>query len=161
MGNKLKDCPTDYYNNCANQLIKCKQCVAGYGLKSLYYEPLDEGLGKHPYGKSQEKQRRQKRAKDIEDSILKDIARGTVRSGAANGDGDIHLLKDNLRVEVKDRGSKKAWNLTWSEYIKGKQQAIDIFAISIDCPDGKTRTIYMLDDNLFNDWLASIKNIVQ
>lgn len=157
MGHTFSNCPTDYYNNCRNQLIKCKQCVAGTGNKLLFYESIDEGLPPHPYAKDQQKQRRQKRAKAVEESVLKDIAKGTVRSGAANGDGDIHLLNDELRVEVKDRGTRKSWNLTWEEYEKGLKQGIDIFAISVDCPDGKTRTIYMLEDQLFNDWLACVK----
>lgn len=152
-------CPAQYYQNCSNQLIRCKSCVAGTGSRSLYYDPIEKdiGLDHHPHQKDSRRQQILRRAKDTEKKIERDIARGTVRSGAANGDGDIHLLKGELRVEAKDRGARKSWNLTWEEYSKGQRQGIDIYAISVECPDGKRRTFYMMEDQLFNEWLANVK----
>ena len=157
---KNKNCPPAYYYNCLNQMSKCKSCTAGTGNAKLWYEPEDTTLLNHPATKDVKRQAIQRRAKQVEQSIQRDIARGTVRSGAANGDGDIHLLKGELRVEAKDRGQRKSWNLTWDEFTKGIKQDIDIFAISVECPDGKRRTIYMMEDYLFNDWLALVKESI-
>jgi hypothetical protein len=149
-------CSQEYYENCKNQLIKCKSCLAGTGSRSLYYEPLEKdiGLDQHPYSKDNKRQKIQRRARHTEKSIERDIAKGTVRSGAANGDGDIHLLKGELRVEVKDRGERKSWNLTWDEYSKGLKQGIDIYAINVECPDNKKRRMYIMEEQLFMEWLA-------
>lgn len=152
-------CPPNFYNNCDNQLSKCGACTAGHGSHKLYYEPIKdtEDLQNHPLVKDANRQQILRRAKSVEQSIQRDIAKGTVRSGAANGDGDIHLLKDELRVEAKDRGARKSWNLTWAEFTKGLKQGIDIYAISVECPDGRRRTLYMMEEQLFTEWLALIK----
>lgn len=147
----------EYYANCANKLKKCKACKAGAGFQRLFYEPVEPGLDNHPYQVDEKRQKVQRRAKHVEESIVRDIAKGTIRSGAVNGDGDIHLLNDQLRIEAKDRGERKSWNLTWAEFTKGLKQGIDIYAISVDCPDGQRRTMYMMENQLFTDWLALVK----
>lgn len=150
-------CPPKFYDNCSNQLAKCRVCTAGAGSKKLYYEPIledQEELLKHPLEVDYEKKQILRRAKHVEKTIERDIAKATRRSGAVNNDGDIHLLNDELRVEAKDRGERKSWNLTWNEYTKGVKQSIDIYAISVECPDGKRRTMYVMEESLFTDWLA-------
>lgn len=151
------NCPEEYYHNCQNQQKKCKACVAGNGKIDLFYKPINPELNLHPYKKDEFKQRTYKRATENEKRIEREIAKGTIRSGAMNNDGDLSLLQGELRVEVKDRGKRSSWNLTWSEFDKGRKQGIDIYAINVLCSDGKPRTIYMMEDHLFNEWLALIK----
>jgi hypothetical protein len=160
--NRLRNCPAEYYQNCKNQLSSCKICAAGYGPGSgkVFYQAIseDEALLKHPYEKDQGKSKRLKQAQGVERAVQREIIHGTIRSGAALGDGDHHLLKGTIRQEVKDRGSRKSWNLTWQEYEKGQRQGISVYAISIDCPDGRRRTMYMMESDLFTQFLALQKN---
>jgi hypothetical protein len=155
--NILRNCPTEYYHNCKNQLKQCKQCAAGSGPRSakVLYEAMDPtDLNVHPYTKDDAKAKRLREAKQTERAVAREIVRGTIRSGAALGDGDHHLLKGSIRQEVKDRGPRKSWNLTWAEYDKGKRQGISVYAISVVCPDGKQRTMYMMEADLFTQLLA-------
>lgn len=130
----------------------CKRCSAVKpGQRTLYYEPLrkDNHLAVHPcIERKAQKRITQRAAKATERRIEKSIAKGTLRSGAANGDGDLELLS-NLRVEVKRRGHRKSWNLTWAEYEKGKRQGIDVYAIESITPHGQDKTIYMMEEELF------------
>jgi len=152
---KKDKCPDEFYNNCLNALKKCRICIASTGSGKLYYEPVED-IGEHPYHKDSDKQRVLRKAKETEKRVEKEIARGTLRSGATLGDGDLKIL-DSLRVEVKDRGSRSTWNLTWTEYIKGRKQSIDVFAINVECPDKQRRTIYMIEESLFSELIAHLK----
>lgn len=152
------NCPEEYYFNCKNQLKKCKSCIAGHGSQQHHYDPIDSELTPHPHTKDRKRQHTLKRAKETEKRIEKEIARGTIRSGALNGDGDLHLLKGLIRVEAKDRGPRASWNLTWKEFDKGRRQGVDVYAISIEGPDKRPRTLYMMEDHIFNEWLALIKS---
>lgn len=159
------DCPVEFYSNCRNAAIKCKSCQAGKSKeKVLFYDPIDSSLPVHPVTDSSDRRKRQqvlRQAKAVEQSVKDDIARGTIASGSVRGDGDLHLLKGNLRVEVKDRGDRGSWNLTWKEYEKGRRQGIDVYAISTVCPDQKRRTIYMLEEHTFNEWLSAVKQTLE
>ena len=153
---RLRNCPPDFYNNCKNANSACRQCAAGLGPPGgkVYYKPVDLDQPKHPYAPSYEKAKVVRRAQQVEKDIAKEIVKGTLRSGAALGDGD-HLLKGELRQEVKDRGARSSWNLTWTEYDKGRRQGIEVYAISVVCPDGKRRTMYMMEPDLFTAFLAA------
>lgn len=156
------DCPEEYYNNCQNALYKCKNCRAGeYKKGKLWYVPLETKpeLKKHPAEKSSFKQKRTQEAKYVEKRVKENIAKGTLRSGAARADGDIHLLNNSrkLRLEVKDRGRRNSWNLTYSEFLEGKRDRIDIYAISAECPDQRRRTFYMMEEEFFTDLLALLQ----
>lgn len=159
MKNELNNCPTTYYRNCSNALKKCKVCRAGFGRLSgeLFYLPKlqDKDLLDHPSTKPLKgtKQSIYRRSRQTEKNIEQSIAKATLRSGALNHDGDL-LFLESLRVEVKDRGIRSSWNLTWKEFSKGKDQHIDIYAINIECPDGKKRVMYMLEEDLLSELLG-------
>lgn len=156
----LRNCPSEFYFNCSNRINRCKVCCAGNGPTQgqLFYAPIDHALLKHPYEKDQKKVIRLRQAKQVEKDVAREIVRGTIRSGAALGDGDHHLLNGTIRLEVKDRGERKSWNLTWEEFQKGQKQGISTYAVSVKCPDGKTRTMYMMDHDLFTQFLALLKD---
>lgn len=161
-----KNCPIEFYSNCSNALILCNKCIAmRSSAKKLHYNPISiEGnLGKHPEeGKSKTKARKiQKRAVKTEQDLKNNIAEGTLKSGAVLGDGDLSLLNGDLKVEVKDRGNSASWNLTHKEYMKGKKQGIDAYAISAVGPDNTRRTIYMLEEGIFYNLLALLKQVKQ
>lgn len=151
-------CPDNYYDNCKNAITHCDHCLAG-GNKNgkLQYQPIDISLPDHPYTKDSAKQKRLREAKQVEKAIIDSVARATVRSGAANGDGDCHLLNGNLRVEIKDRGSKSSWNVTFAEYEKGKRQGIDIYSISVVCPDKVRRTMYVMEEDLYHELIGQLR----
>lgn len=142
---------------------KCKICRAGFGRLSgeLFYLPKreDNDLHEHPSKKPLKgtKQSIYRRSRQTEKDIEQSIAKATLCSGALNHDGDL-LFLEALRVEVKDRGIRSSWNLTWKEFSKGKDQRIDIYAIQVECPDGKKRVMYMLEEDLLTELLGrSIK----
>lgn len=143
-----------------NAMKRCNSCRAGFGKGSadLFYIPREdnEDLYEHPCKAPLKgtKQSIYKRAVKTEKTIEHSIARSTLRSGAVNHDGDL-LLLESLRVEVKDRGPRSSWNLTWKEFLKGKEQRIDVYAISIICPDNKRRVVYMLEEDLLSELLGS------
>jgi hypothetical protein len=127
--------------------------------KTLHYDPINEEqhLATHPCEDRVRTNRRlQRQAKQTEKTVERQIAKQTLRSGAALGDGDLCVLED-LRVEVKRRGSRKSWNLTWEELTKGKKQGIDVYAIEIETPLGTRQTVYMLEEGTFTDILARLK----
>lgn len=153
-------CPDEYYDNCANAITHCNHCVAsGNKNGKLHYKPIEDGLPNHPYSKNSSKQKRLKEAKQVEKAIIDSVARATVRSGAANGDGDCHLLNGDLRVEIKDRGEKSSWNVTFAEYEKGKRQGIDIYSISVLCPDKVRRTMYMIEEELYHELISQLSRV--
>jgi hypothetical protein len=157
----IRNCPDPFYNNCENALKLCHRCPAGSGPRGnkLLYKPTSKTpvTEEHPFSKDEAKSKRVKDARRVEQRIARELVKGTLRSGAALGDGDHHLLGGDLRQEVKDRGARSTWNLTWQEYSKGIQQGIGVYAISIVCPDGQRRTLYMLDEQNFTSLLAIAK----
>lgn len=165
----LRNCPLEYYNNCAVAGKDCRICSAGSGPKTnrCLYRPLvpaEHDCYYHPLQQPDnpivvEKEKRKKtlrRARATERAIEQEIIKGTLRSGAALGDGD-HLLLGAIRQEVKDRGSRSSWNLTWEEYTKGCRQGIQAYAISILPPSGPRKTMYMMEEHVFTALLASIQ----
>lgn len=157
----MRNCPDEYYKQCANALKKCKVCAAGSGSTSskVLYKSTTGELLFHPHTPNIKKQKRLKEAKRVEDSQRIAIANSTIRSGALLGDGDTSLLRGTLRMETKDRGVRKSWNLTLEEYEKGKQQGIDIYGITIKHPEtGKQLTMYMIEERMAGLILALIKN---
>lgn len=157
----LRNCPDSYYNNCSGAGILCKRCPAGSGAPKakLLYSPLDppiaENLEQHPYSQSQKRIVIQRRARATERKVEREIITGTLRSGAALGDGD-HLILGEIRQEVKDRGPRNSWNLTWKEYTKGRRQGVQVYAISIEplAAGEPRRTMYMMEAELFTHLLA-------
>jgi hypothetical protein len=141
-------------------MLACKQCkVVNSKAKSLLYDPIsiNGSLETHPYEARASRQRRvNKEAAHTERQLERRIAKSTLRSGAAFGDGDLHILQD-MRVEVKRRGARKSWNLTWDEFCKGRRQRIDAFAIDIETPVGQRETIYMMDEPTFTHLLSLLK----
>jgi hypothetical protein len=154
----LRNCPLEYYNNCANAGVKCRWCSAGNGPTSgqLFYIAVQPNPTEHPCKPSEAKKKILKRAKATEKNVEREIIRGTLRSGAALGDGD-HLLLGEIRQEVKDRGPRSSWNLTWPEYTKGCRQGIQAYAISILPPEGPRKTMYIMEENVFTALLAGIQ----
>lgn len=143
----------------------CKKCRAytNRPKDDLMYKPLDEAdnLLTHPCI-ARDKQRvtkanRYKQARDIEKKVERDIAKGTARSGALNGDGDLSVFNGELRIEVKDRGLRKSWNLSLDELNKGRRQNIDVYAINTHTEEYGDKTIYMMEDTIFHHLLAIFK----
>jgi hypothetical protein len=155
---KLNNCPPEFYSNCANAQLKCRDCVAGFGKKALYYEPYLNLDRVHPSSDwQQDKQKKRKilkQSQDTESRIAKAIARKTLASGAANHDGDL-VAADDIRIEVKRRGARKSWNVTVQEYDKGLKQGIDVFAIEIERDDtGVRETLYCCTEDFFASVVA-------
>lgn len=168
MQTDLKCCPSDFYNKCANALSKCRECIAGFGKKGSklwYVSRFDDDDQQHPW-LSQERLKRvdQKKkivseSKRIERRQREQIAKATLRSGSLLGDGDAKILKGAFRLETKNRGERKSWNLTVEEYQKGRRQGVDIFGITIKEPStGKEKTMYLIDEHLLGIILASVKS---
>lgn len=156
---KLTNCAPKFYENCRNAHVKCNLCVAGSGKQNLYYDPYINLEEEHPAlnwkTDKQTKQKLQRRAKQTESKLANTIARKTMRSGAANHDGDV-LVADDVRVEVKRRGCRKSWNVTTAEYDKGLLQGIDVFAIEIERPDTGTRqTLYCCTEDFFTSLVSA------
>lgn len=155
----LKNCAIEFYSNCAAATLKCKDCVAGSGNKALYYEPYADLATPHPLANwkatLQAKKKVQQQAKQTEKRIAGSIARKTMRSGAANHDGDL-LVNEAVRVEIKRRGSRKSWNVTTTEYDKGIKQGIEVFAIEIQREDTlQPVTLYCCTEDFFSHLLAA------
>lgn len=156
----MKNCPDEFYNQCANAQKKCKVCAAGTASNSskVFYQSLTGDNSSHPYKPDQQKQKRLRQAKQVEQKQLQTIAKATLRSGAALGNGDGELLSGSLRLETKDRGVRRSWNLTLPEYEKGQRQGIDIYGITITHPvTGKNITMYMIEERLAGYLLALIQ----
>jgi hypothetical protein len=137
----------------------CKNCkVINPRASKIEYVPrlTEQNLAIHPKeGRASRGRKVQKDATYTERQLEKRIAKTTLRSGAALGDGDLCLL-DEMRVEVKRRGARKSWNLTWDEYCKGKRQRIDAYAIDIETPTGQRETVYMMDEATFTQILSQL-----
>lgn len=165
---RCSNCPEAFYINCTSAPSKCRQCAAGSGglHASMHYTP-EEDIGDHPHymrivaqrADSRAKSKRGRDAKQREAQAQQRIAKQTLRSGALLGDGDHLLLSGagDIRQEFKDRGPRKSWNLTWEEFQKGKSQQIGVYAIEIECPDAQRRTLYMMEEGLFTEFLALVK----
>jgi hypothetical protein len=158
MINRLANCEPRFYENCKNAHVKCKLCVAGSGKQNLYYEPYTILEEDHPAtnwkDSKLEKQRILRRAKQTESNIARNIVQKTIRSGAANHDGDL-LIAQDVRVEVKRRGRRQSWNVTVKEYDKGLQQGIDVFAIEIERDDtGARQTLYCCTEDFFTSLVS-------
>ena len=155
----MKNCPDEYYSQCANALSKCRVCAAGSSNSSqLFYESTTGWLPEHPHKPDSKKQKRLLQAKKVESNQRRAIATSTLRSGAALGDGDTSLLEGTLRMETKDRGVRKSFNLTIQEYEKGQQQGIDVYGITITHPEtGKPLTLYMVEERMAGLLLALVK----
>ena len=156
---KLNNCAPKFYQNCSNAQVQCKNCVAGSGKKDLYYTPYANLDEEHPASDWKttklQRQKLQRQAKQTENNIARTIAKKTMRSGAANHDGDL-LMAESIRVEVKRRGTRKSWNVTTEEYDKGILQGIDVFAIEIERPDTGTRqTLYCLTEDFFTSVVSA------
>ncbi len=139
--------------------MRCRDCVAGFGNKDLYYDPI-ELIGDHPLSNwhhaQEEKRAIIRRAKQTETNLQRSIATKTIRSGAACGDGDLLLLGE-IRQEVKRRGRRASWNLTLKEYEKGLQQGIQVWSIEIQHPEtGKPIVIDCLQHELFVQLIAQL-----
>jgi hypothetical protein len=153
---KLTNCPPDYYSNCSNAGTRCKLCRAGFASKKnkLLYQPIDDSIQPHPDDCIKpdlfKKRRILKKAKAHETTVAKQIISHTLRSGAAQHDGDL-LAISSIKIECKQRGCRKSWNLTWDEYQKGQTQGIQVYAVTVTCPDGKPRTLYLLEQDLFGE----------
>jgi len=164
----LKCCPSDFYNKCANAFSKCRDCVAGYGRKGsrLWYESREEGDDtKHPWEsqgrvrKLEQKKKIISESKRVEQKQRDEIVKATLKSGSLLGDGDAKLLKGAFRLETKNRGVRKSWNLTVEEYQKGKRQGVDIFGITIKEPSTKKeKTLYLVDEHILGIILASVQS---
>jgi hypothetical protein len=155
---KIK-CPPIHYTNCSNAQRRCWECVAGFGSKDLYYEPI-ASIGNHPLSNWQqdkeEKRAVVRRAKQTETHLQRSIATKTLRSGAACGDGDLLLLGE-IRQEVKRRGTRSSWNLTLKEYEKGLQQGIQVWSIEIQHPEtGKPIVVDCIQHDLFLELIAQL-----
>lgn len=156
----MKNCPDDYYSQCVNALKKCGVCAAGGGNSNskLFYKSITGELPDHLHKPDTKKQKRLQQAKKVESNQRRAIATSTLRSGAALGDGDTSLLEGTLRMETKDRGVRKSWNLTLQEYEKGQQQGIDVYGITINHPEtGKPLTMYMVEERMAGLLLALVK----
>ena len=156
----MKNCPDEFYNQCANAQKKCRVCAAGTGGNSckVFYQSLTGDNPNHPYKPDQQKQKRLKQAKQVEQKQLQAIAKATLCSGAVLGNGDGELLSGNLRLETKDSGVRSSWNLTLPEYEKGQRQGIDIYGITITHPvTGKNHTMYIMEERLVGHLLALIQ----
>lgn len=168
MKSLLKCCPNDFYNKCANAYSKCKDCVAGFGRKGsrLWYESKLEGDNiKHPWVSQErvkrvgEKKKIISESRRVEQKQRDEIVKATLKSGSLLGDGDAKLLKGAFRLETKNRGVRKSWNLTVEEYQKGKRQGVDIFGVTIkEPPAGKERTLYLVDEHILGIILASVRS---
>lgn len=164
----LKCCPSDFYNKCANALSKCRECKAGFGKKGSklwYVSRFDDDDQEHPWYSEERLKRVEKKkkivseSKRVEQKQREQIAKATLRSGSLLGDGDAKILKGVFRLETKNRGERKSWNLTVEEYQKGKRQGVDIFGITIKEPStGKEKTMYLIDENLLGTILATVKS---
>lgn len=155
---KIK-CPPIYYANCSNAQKKCRDCIAGFGKKELYYNPIDL-IEDHPLSnwrlQQVEKQSIIRKAKQTETNLQRSIATKTIRSGAACGDGDLLLLGE-IRQEVKRRGTRSSWNLTLKEYEKGLQQGIQVWSVEIQHPEtGKPIMIDCIQHELFVQLIAQL-----
>jgi len=157
----MRNCPDVFYNECANAIAKCRTCKAGEmsgRLGKLYYESLTGEHPVHPSQIDQNKRKRLKEAQTVEKNQRRAIADATLRSGAALGDGDTSLLGGELRLETKDRGVKRSWNLTLAEWEKGQRQRIDAYGITIEHPEtGKKLTLYMMSEAMFGMFLAYVQ----
>lgn len=149
---KLKNCPPKYYDNCRNAQRRCRQCRAGGGKGSaLFYDPIDPALAPHPAEeKDPVKSKRAQQGRRTEKDVEKRLVRRTSGSGARFGDGDLRQQAGDreLRIEHKDRGQRKSFNLTLDEYRKGQRQGIDVYAVTIEA-DGKQRTMYIMDEETY------------
>lgn len=153
----IKNCPPLYYTNCLPQ--NCYSCAAKTGRGKLLYKPTED-IGEHPYDvktKASNSKAIQKKAVATEKAVVNQLIRLTAGSGRINHDGDVKL--DDLRIEVKDRGVKKSFALTLTEFDKGLRQSIDAFAVSINRPDtGKREVVYMLTEQMFSELISLRRN---
>jgi len=171
---KLTNCPPDYYQNCNNAQVKCKQCIAGGGKTDLFYVPYASlDLPPHPAGNWQQvkyqRQKQQRQARktenDIANTLAKSLVKKTQRSGAANHDGDLAIATSedrDIRIEVKRRGIRKSWNVTTDEFDKGLKQGIDVFAIEIERPDtGERQTLFCVTEDFFTSLVSTKLNTTE
>lgn len=156
----LRNCPPEFYQNCRNAIRCCRQCRAGSGSPEarLFYIGQEE-IGRHPFYHKPKKVKQidhaksaeVKRALKAEAKTAERIARKTVASGRVNHDGDL-LNLDTLRVEHKLRkAGTETFTVTASEYRKGLEQGIDVWAIKVD----RGPTVYFLKEETYC-WLLSL-----
>lgn len=154
----LKNCPREFYLNCSHALVHCKSCIAGGGRPTmkLQYKPIND-IGAHPAstGKDKKKQQRLREAKLAEKRAAESIARMTLASGAARGDGD-YLVLDSMRVEHKDKSNQYSITVSKAEITKGWLQDIQMYAITYTHPVTlRKRTAYVMDEELLAELLGA------
>lgn len=155
----MRNCPSPFYENCANALKKCRSCRAGRGNRQgpLHYAPrTDESpaFDEHPMaGKDIKRSQRTKQARKWEKQEANRLGKPTKQSGAVSHDGDAKRWVGDreVRIELKDRGRRKSFNLTLDEYEKGRRQGIEAFGIKIKDDTGRSRTVYLVDEDLFKE----------
>lgn len=148
-----------FYRTCSNALMKCHKCRAGKGSSSdpLFYKPkenCDHPKKPHPaQHKDQKKSERIKEARKWENKEAKRIGKPTAKSGSVHGDGDCRSLINGreVKIEFKDRGKRKSFNLSLDEYKKGQAQGVEAYGIKIEDDQGKSRIVYLLDKELFEE----------
>lgn len=163
---ELRDCPDEFYNNCGNQIKRCRACAAGGGKPNgkLLYAPIEESE-EHPYKyipprkpikdkkRSQIATKARRNEKQAAERLAKQVAKLTVASGAVHGDGDAkhELSLDRvLRVEHKQRPPGSTYSVTNAEYQKGLRQQIDVWAISVQGQE----TMYFLRESVYAELLT-------
>lgn len=170
----FKNCPEEYFDNCRNAYIKCKDCAAGEGITNLlYYVPLHGEKKDHPVAKEQAEVKRQeqyqkkkekatktkakskqsKQAFRKEREVKDDIIKQTVRSGAAFGDGDYQILDGHFQGDHKWHSKSKSFSLSHSEYTKGKKQGTDSWMIT----NSEDETVVVLTKEAYSKLISLAK----
>ena len=110
-------------------------------------------------GKNTSKSQRIKQARKWEKKEAHSLGQPTQQSGSVQGDGDAKRYAGDreIRVELKDRGQRKSFNLSLEEYEKGKRQGVEAFGIKIKDDKGTSRTVYLVDKDLFKELTTNRK----
>lgn len=144
------NCPEEYFEECKNAYIRCKECSAGEGYSNkLYYDPVNKSHLKrdsHPQAILERQQRRDflkketqnKRSKSqqTKKSLKKEKDKGkeildyTLKSGALNQDGDYRILDGEFQADHKWTSKNKSFTLSDKEYKKGIKQSTDTWMIT-------------------------------
>lgn len=104
-------------------------------------------------GKNTSKSQRIKQARKWEKKEAHSLGKPTQRSGSIQRDGDAKRYAGDreIRIELKDRGQRKSFNLSLEEYEKGKRQGVEAFGIKIKDDKGISQTVYLVDKDLFEE----------
>jgi hypothetical protein len=122
----------------------------------LFYKPSKDSpdVTEHPaYKLNKEHSLRIRKARKWEKKEAKQLGAPTSNSGATYNDGDAKRWMGDreIRIELKDRGSRKSFSLGLDEYLKGRRQGIEAFGITIKDSEGRRHTVYLVEDKLFKE----------